>query len=869
MIGTTLGHYRILDKLGQGGMGEVFLALDTKLDRQVALKILRSESADLEDRLRRFQREARAVAALNHPNIVTIYSVEEADGLHFLTMEYVEGKTLSKLIPKNGLELERFFELSIPLADALSAAHERGVIHRDLKPGNVMVGRDGRVRVLDFGLAKLRPFNTGHQSPVGTEEPTEELTAEGRIVGTTPYMSPEQLKGDHVDPRADIFALGVVLYQMATGRHPFSKESSAEVISAILSETPPPVTEVNARLPRHLGRVIRHCLEKDPNQRLQTALDAKNELVELQEEVLKGEAVSSSESLFPVQPRARARPWLWVGLAVAVLVLLIAGYQIGKRPPPIGSDLTFLAVMPFANLTGDPELTYVSDGLSAGILNKVSGLGGLQVVSRAEAWSYRDQGLSPRQLGTRLGVGGVVDGDLQRDGEKLRASVNLTDAETGFLLWSHPYSTEKGNIFDLQNAIADDLATFLSIPLTAKERRRLARDPTASSQAYASYVRGQRFLDDLDNPQAPSWAADNFRQALRLDPEFALAHVGLSEALWRMYHHDLEPELLDQAGSEAELALKQDPDLPAARVALARVYRSTGRHAASIEALEDALAGHPHPDQAYRELATSYERIGDFDEAERCLQAAVALDDTDWSNWNSLGVFLSGQGRYGDARRAFRKASEQAPPGVYRPLENQGTMSLYEGDFAGAIEIYEQIPGPPPYAVLASNMATAYYFLGDITKAARYFHLAVELDPKDAELRRNLGDVLLRQGLDSEAREQYLEAVALMDAELAISPGDLELVRRRTMYAAKAGQCENALAEGRRLASVLPETADNTWDLAYVFALCGDREEALAAVRAAIDAGVSPAALGEEDEFAALRNDPEFLALTNSQTAGD
>ena len=575
------------------------------------------------------------------------------------------------------------------------------------------------------------------------------------------------------------------------------------------------------------------------------------------------------ESLYPVSERRRSRLWLVLVGVVALLALLLGVYQMGKRTPPAGTDLTSLAVMPFANLTGDPELGYVADGLSAGVLNKISDLGGLQVVSRAEAWSYRDQDLSARQLGGKLGVGGVVDGDLQSDGEQLRATVSLTETETGFMLWSHAYNSRSTDVFDLQNEIAGDLTTFLSIPLTANERRRLARDPTGSTQAYASYVRGQRFLEDRDNPQAASWAADNFRQALRLDSEFALAHVGLSQALWRLYHQELDPEMLAQAEAEARLALEKDPDLPAARVALARVYRSTGRYSASIEALEDVLAGHPHPGQAYRELAASYERIGNLEEAERCLQASVALDDADWSNWNSLGIFLSRLGRYGEARSAFEKASEGAPPGVYRPLENLGTMSLYEGDFAAAIEVYEQIPGPPPYAVLASNMATAYYFLGDIPKAARYYRVAVELDPKDAEVRRNLGDVLLKQGLEEEARNQYLESTALMDAELEISPGDPELLRRRTMYAAKAGQCEAALTEGRQLARALPQTAYSAWDLAYVFALCADRDEAVAAVRAAIEAGVNPAALREEDEFAALRDDPEFQALTTTEPSGD
>jgi len=313
MIGQTLGHYKILDKLGAGGMGEVYRAEDTTLDREVALKILPPELAESQERLDRFQREAKTLAALDHPNIVTIHTVEEAEGVRFLTMQLVEGKPLSHLIPRGGMPLERIFEIAIPLADALATAHEKGIIHRDLKPANIMVTNEGRVKVLDFGLAKLRQEA---EVPLSSQLPTEPLTEEGRIIGTMPYMSPEQLEGKDIDSRSDLFSLGVVLYEMATGERPFKGETSVSLISSIVKDEPRPVDAVKEDLPHHLGRIIRHCLEKEPARRYQSALDVRNEL-----EDLKAESASSEvwRKAAPASKRHHAR--LWAGLAAAVIIL--------------------------------------------------------------------------------------------------------------------------------------------------------------------------------------------------------------------------------------------------------------------------------------------------------------------------------------------------------------------------------------------------------------------------------------------------------------------------------------------------------------------------------------------------------------------
>ncbi|MGB5342544.1 MAG: serine/threonine-protein kinase, partial [Thermoanaerobaculia bacterium] len=386
MIGETLSHYRILEQLGKGGMGEVYLAEDTTLKRKVALKVLPPELATSQERLERFQREAESLASLNHPNIVTIHTVEEDGGVRFLTMEWVDGQTLAELVGKGGIPLERIFEIATPLADALAVAHSKGVVHRDLKPGNVMVTDDGRVKVLDFGLAKLL-----EEEPdlVATEMATEALTRDGIAMGTIPYMSPEQVQGKAVDHRSDIFSLGIVLYEMSTGKLPFEGETSADLISSILRDNPDSVTDLRLELPRHFGRIIRHCLEKDPQRRYQSALDVRNEIEGLQKEVESGEVpVSSATAAVPLASSGGSRKWLAI-LALVAAVAVVGGlvWRMGGESEPETTETAtspaevgrqMMVVLPFENL-GAAEDEYFAAGMTEEITTRLAAVSGLGV----------------------------------------------------------------------------------------------------------------------------------------------------------------------------------------------------------------------------------------------------------------------------------------------------------------------------------------------------------------------------------------------------------------------------------------------------------------------------------------------------------
>ncbi len=484
MIGHLLQHYRILEKIGEGGMGEVYAAEDQKLDRRVALKILPADLAQEPDRLRRFEREAKAIASLNHPNIVTIYAVEHIDGIHFLAMELIEGSPLDEHIPGIGLVLEDFFQYAIPIVEALAAAHEQGITHRDIKPSNVMLADNGRIKVLDFGLAKL-------ESSFGNniEQSTQTLTEEGSIIGTVPYMAPEQFTGKSLDARTDIFSLGVLFHQMLTGTRPFRGESSAELISSILRDKPAPVSEIKTDLPNHLGRIVRRCLEKDPERRYQTAIDLRNELEGLREELDSGVMQLPASALPPPPPpppKEQSRPpWLIpaavVG-ALAVLLLAFFGLRGGSEPepepPPPEPTATTIAVLPLEEL-GEPASTDFARMLTSEVSNRLTQLPGVRIVSQSTVSQSADDGLIAKQIGELVGADYVLEGSLfwsqiEEEASVLRFTERLIRVEDDIQVLFHDRLSEFDRPLSLQSDLAVDVAELLGGELLDLPPREMA-----------------------------------------------------------------------------------------------------------------------------------------------------------------------------------------------------------------------------------------------------------------------------------------------------------------------------------------------------------------------------------------------------------
>ena len=609
MIGKTLSHYRIVEKLGEGGMGTVYLAEDTNLNRKVALKMLPADTASDPERLHRFQREAKTVAAINHPSIVTIYSVEESDQGHFITMEHVIGKSLDQLIPARGLNIEKFFDLAVPLADALNAAHQQGITHRDLKPANIMVTDEGRLKVLDFGLAKLQ--TTGDDG-VGADMATLALTQEGMVMGTVPYMSPEQVQSQPVDHRTDLFSIGIVLYEMATGRRPFAGDSSASLISSILRDDPRPITDINANLPNHLGRVIRRCLEKETSRRYQTAQDLKNELETLQAE---------------------------------------AGSTASEAAPSI-------AVLPFADLSPEKDQDYFCEGLAEELINSLVKIEGLRVASRASAFQIQESVTDVREIGRRLQVETVLGGSVRKAGNRLRITAQLTKVADGYHLWSERYDRQLEDVFAIQDEIAESIVEALQVQLSPAAKRDIEKVAEVDIQAYDYYLKGKKFYYQY-RQQGYEFARQMFARAIVIDPQYARAYAGVADCCSFLYmYFDSSEENLKEADAASRKAVEIDPESAEGHASRGLAVSLSHRFDEAKEEFETAIRLDPNHFDTHYLYARSLIGQGDEQEAAKMFRKAAEINPDDYNAPYFLAQTLFALGKSEESTTQYRKAIE-------------------------------------------------------------------------------------------------------------------------------------------------------------------------------------------------------------------
>ncbi|HXH67726.1 MAG TPA: protein kinase [Candidatus Limnocylindrales bacterium] len=615
LIGQTVSHYRIVDKIGVGGMGEVYRASDTKLGRDVALKVLPADTARDPDRLARFEREARSVAALNHPHIVTLHSVEEADGVHFLTMELVEGRSLDHLIPAGGMGVEQILRVATAIADALCAAHEKGIVHRDLKPANVMMTQDGRVKVLDFGLAKA----TQPGQPNDATLTSAGYTQAGVVMGTPAYMSPEQISGSEVDHRTDIFSLGVMLYEMSTGQRPFHGRSPAELASATLRDTPQLVTDLRTELPGDLSRIIRRCLEKDLRYRVQTARDVVNEIRDLTGTLRTSSATSAS--------------------------------------PPVDSGPS-VAVLPFQNLSADPENEYFSEGLAEEILNALSQVKGLNVAARTSSFYFKNKATEMSEIASKLRVANVLEGSVRRAGNRVRVTVQLVEVKTGFHLWSERYDRQMEDIFEVQDEIARAITERLKVTLAGGSKR-----PTDNVEAYELYLKGLYHWHQR-SPSTLRVAIQCFEQAIKLDSHYALAYAGLADCYGILRFYGWISAEAGQPPAHAAMtqAMNLAPSLWEVNFSRAfyafyfeRAWHEAGPH------FEKAIAIHPRSSLAHVYNALFLTSAGRLDEAVTHAKQAAQLDPLSPIVHCLGSSTLLSMGRFAESQSLVQKALELQP----------------------------------------------------------------------------------------------------------------------------------------------------------------------------------------------------------------
>ena len=651
MIGKSISHYRVTAKLGAGGMGEVYRAHDERLERDVALKVLPAETLADETARKRFRKEALALSKLNHPNIATIYDFDTQDGVDFLVMEYVEGTTLSEKLSKGPLPEEEATKLGRHVADALEEAHEKGIIHRDLKPANVMVTSKGQAKVLDFGLAKL-------VRPVSETAVTESLTETPAAAGTLPYMAPEQLQGQEVDARTDIYALGAVLYQMATGRRPFPEAQAPQLIAAILNESPQLPSGLNSQVSAGLESIILKALEKDPEQRYQSSKELITDL----------DRLGGPEPLLAARRRRATRRQLLATAAVAVVALLAVTLGLnlgGLRDRLLGTAaparIESIAVLPLQNLSGDPEQDYFADGMTEALITDLGKIGALRVISRRSVMRYRGSDKPLPEIARELDVDAVLDGSTLRSGDQVRITAQLFHAATNSQLWAERYERNLRDILTLQGEIATAIAREIKVKLTPQEQTRLASARQVNPEAYEDYLKG-RFHWYKMTLEDSETAMKYFQLALQKDPEYALAHLGIAYLWAGRGAVNAEPprEVFPKVKTAVLKALELDDTLAEAHTVLANVRTWSDWDWARAEPeYRRAIELNPNYPEVHLWYGLFLNSVRRWDEANAQTERALELDPHNAFFQFIFGFQLLQQRRYDEAIAQIRKSLRQ------------------------------------------------------------------------------------------------------------------------------------------------------------------------------------------------------------------
>ena len=841
-----MGHYRILEQVGAGGMGVVFRAHDEQLDRDVALKILPKLGLLSEPARRQFRREALSLARITDANVAMALDFGRDSGVDYLVTEFVPGLNLDAKIAGRPLPEGEILQLGKQLASGLETAHRQGVIHRDLKPSNLKVTPEGRLKILDFGLAFLMKAEADTAA-------TAPLTGTYSDAGTVPYMAPEQIKGTQPDARADVWSAGAVLYEMSTGKRLFGDLAGPPLIAAILEQAPVPPREANSKISEGLERVILRALQKDPKERYQSAGDLRIDLANL------------ASGTVPIYPRPRPalgwRQWLVVAMAA---VLLGGGiWWMRHRGGVTASEERMMAVLPFESVANDAPTNALGLGLTqtvtAKLVQAVDG-GHLQLVSTRDlvAQGVKTAEQARREFGTNL----VLEGSLQQSGTQVRITCSLVDPRTRVQIAAREVTGDSREIFELQDRLFDKVLEMLPLAVDPARRQALQARPETKPAAYDFYLRGRGYLEDYQNLDNIENAIAQFEQAISVDKNYAPAYAAMGMAYTvGVQQKNRGKDWLDKARSRCERALAITPQLAEGHSCLGNVYYSTGRYEEAVQQFQRSLDLDHRSDETLRLLAAAYQKTGNSTAAEDAFRKAVSLRPNYWAVYNAFGAFYYNQARYANAAEMFRKVIQLAPLN-YRGYSNLGGIYFAQGKYQEAVDALQRSVALRPGVESYLNLGAAYFYLRRYDDATESLQRALSIDDKDWQNWGNLADTLYQiPARRAEAMDAYGKAIQRAKARLDLNPRDATLLACSADYYAMLDQDRQAREQLARALELTSADAEVLFRAAILHNHFGETDKTLEYLNKAVAAGYSPIVIRDTPDFDRLKSDPRFRLL--------